>query len=40
MKPKAVQSIIRRQCVRAGIADDKKGPHRLRHSFATNALLN
>ena len=40
MKPNALQLIVRRLSAKAGIADGKKGPHRLRHTFATNALLN
>jgi len=40
MKPNAVQSIIRRLGVRVEIAHGKQGPYRLRHTLATNALLN
>ena len=40
MKPDAIQLTVRRLCASAGIADGKKGPHQLRHTFATYALLN
>jgi len=40
MKPDVIQLTVRRLCASAGIADGKKGPHWLRHTFATYALLN
>ena len=40
LAPRTVSTIIQRVMTRAGITGIKKGPHTLRHSFATTAIRN
>jgi integrase/recombinase XerD len=40
MVPKAIHMIVSKLCRKCGITDGKMGPHRLRHTFATEMVKN